>query len=212
MSTEIDEAPVDETARPLEPGVDWSSDEAAAEQEEMMANAHGIAADGMARGDDSVADKEVSAPQTADTTEPDTFPGDDDSEAGHQVVAQEPSTTDQAPGADSPFSAGSVAAVYSGQSAVSDERHSGSDPLVASDTQQDFLGRWNEIQVSFVDDPGTAVESAYTLTQEIGVAMLKSFEDRNSELAAEWRAATDTEQLRLALKQFRHFIGVILPK
>jgi hypothetical protein len=105
-----------------------------------------------------------------------------------------------------------VAAVYSGQPAVSDERHSGSGPLVASETQQDFLGRWTEIQVSFVDDPGAAVESAYTLTQEIGVALLKSFEDRSSELAAEWRAATDTEQLRLALKQFRHFIGVILPK
>jgi hypothetical protein len=186
MSTETDEAQVDETARPLEPGVDWSSDEAAAEQEEMMANALGTEADAAARGDDS--------------------------EAGPQVAAQEPPAPVQAPGADSPFPVGSVGAVYSGQRAVSEDRHFGSEPLVASDTQQDFLGRWNEIQVSFVDDPGIALESAYTLTQEIGVTLLKSFEDRSTELAAEWRAATDTEQLRLALKRFRSFIGVILPK
>ncbi len=143
MSTEIDEVRVEATARPLEPGVDWSGDEAA--------------------------------------------------------------------GGSLPFPEGSVAAAYSGPGTGGDETRSTGRPLVDTETQKGFLSRWNEIQVSFVDDPGTAAEGAYTLTQEIVAVLLGSFEDRSRELADGWRAATDTEQLRLALMRFRSFIGVILP-
>jgi hypothetical protein len=85
-------------------------------------------------------------------------------------------------------------------------------PLVASDAQQEFLNRWTQIQISFLEDPAGAVESADTLIQEIGAAILASIENRGGELAAEGRAAADTEQQRLALRQYRAYIGVLLPQ
>jgi hypothetical protein len=85
-------------------------------------------------------------------------------------------------------------------------------PLVGIDTQQEFLSRWTRIQISFVEDPAAAVESADALAQEISTAILSSIEHRSSELAADGRAAADTEQLRLALRQYRAYIGVLLPE
>jgi hypothetical protein len=84
-------------------------------------------------------------------------------------------------------------------------------PLVGIDARDEFLSRWEQIQVSFVEDPAAAVEGAEVLTQEIGAAMLAAFEDRIGGFAAAGRAAADTEQRRLALRQYRAFIGVILP-
>ena len=85
-------------------------------------------------------------------------------------------------------------------------------PLVGADTQQEFLSRWTQIQISFLEDPAGAVESADTLIREIGAAILASIENRGGELAAEGRAAADTEQQRLALRQYRAYIGVLLPQ
>jgi hypothetical protein len=84
-------------------------------------------------------------------------------------------------------------------------------PLVGIEARDEFLSRWERIQVSFVEDPAAAVEGAEVLAQEIGAAMLAAFEDRIGEFAAAGRAAADTEQRRLALRQYRAFIGVILP-
>ena len=88
----------------------------------------------------------------------------------------------------------------------------GADPLVGAEAQQEFLSRWTRIQISFLEDPTAAVESADVLIQEIGAAMLTSLEERGSELASEGRAASDTEQQRLALRQYRAYIGVLLPQ
>lgn len=88
----------------------------------------------------------------------------------------------------------------------------GGRPLVAAEAQEEFLNRWTQIQVSFLEDPPAAVESAEALIQEISAAIRTSLEERGSELAAEGREASDTEQLRLALRQYRAFIGVVLPK
>jgi hypothetical protein len=86
------------------------------------------------------------------------------------------------------------------------------EPLVGADAQQEFLSRWTQIQISFLEDPTGAVEGADTLIQEIGAAILASLEARGGELAAEGRAAADTEQQRLALRQYRAYIGVLLPQ
>ena len=163
MSTEIDETRVQEDGRHVEDGEhgehgeEWSSDEAAAEQEEMMADPPRVEGDGTEFDDEN------------------------------------------------------VAADYSGPSAAVSELH-GDEPLIADEAMDDFLSRWNGIQVSFVDDPHTSVENAYALTQEVGAALMKSLTDRSGELASGWREASDTEQLRLALKQYRAFLGVLLPK
>jgi hypothetical protein len=87
-----------------------------------------------------------------------------------------------------------------------------SEPLVGADAQQEFLSRWTQIQISFLEDPAGAVQSADTLIQEIGVAILASLEDRGGALATEGRAAADTEQQRLALRQYRAYLGVLLPQ
>ena len=87
----------------------------------------------------------------------------------------------------------------------------GADSLVSIAARDEFLSRWSQIQVSFVTDPANAVESAEVLLRDIGAAILASFEDRGSEFAAAGHAATDTEQMRLALLQYHDFIGAVLP-
>jgi hypothetical protein len=89
---------------------------------------------------------------------------------------------------------------------------SGADPLVPVQDRDEFLSRWTRIQISFVEDPAAAVESAETLVREIGDAMLAGFRTRSSEFAAAGGAAVDTESKRLALRRYRSFIGVILPE
>ena len=89
--------------------------------------------------------------------------------------------------------------------------HDGGDPLLTAEAESDLLSRWTEIQVSFVEDPGAAVQNADTLIHEIATTLLASFEERRSELAAAWQnGQPDTEQLRLALRQYRSFVGVVL--
>ena len=166
MSTETYGTHVQENNRHVEHGEEWASDEAAAEQEAMMADTdtHGAEGDGAAIEDTGAAVEDDGA------------------------------------------------AVDGNGTACADDGHVIDGPLIATEVMDDFLSRWNGIQVSFVDDPGTSVENADALTQEVGAALLKSFTDRSSRLSSGWREAADTEQLRLALKQYRSFVGVILPK
>jgi hypothetical protein len=135
----------------------------------------------------------------------------EDDDMAHDTIGDEPSMPDQLYTPDPASLMGSAATVHPGQGPSAHEQHGG-EPLIADEAMDGFLGRWNGIQVSFVDDPGTSLENADALTEEIGAALLKSFEDRSSELASGWREASDTEQLRLALKQYRAFLGVLLPK
>ena len=90
--------------------------------------------------------------------------------------------------------------------------HDGADPLLTGQAESDLLSRWIEIQVSFVEDPRTAVQSADSLIREIATTLLAAFEERRGELAAAWQSGQpDTEQLRLALRQYRSFVSVVLP-
>jgi hypothetical protein len=86
-------------------------------------------------------------------------------------------------------------------------------PLLDAEVENGFLSRWTEIQISFVEDPGQSVRAADALVQEISAALVSAFQSRRGDLAATWEdGSSDTEQLRLALWQYRSFIGVILPK
>jgi hypothetical protein len=90
--------------------------------------------------------------------------------------------------------------------------HAGGDALLTAEAESDMRSRWTAIQVSFVEDPRTSVEDADALVQEIATAFMASFRERTGELAAAWQhGEPDTEQLRLALRQYRSFIGVVLP-
>jgi hypothetical protein len=202
MSTETDETRIEQD---IEHGEEWSSDEAAAAQEEMMADPPGPQGESVAPAEAWIAGKDVLAPHTPETP----VTGEDGPDDGDVVDSF--SAPRQSPDPDPFFPDGTVAAAYSGQNAAADQHHGGR-PLIADEAKDAFLSRWTEIQVSFVDDPATATENAYALTEEIGTALLGSFADRSSELADDWRAASDTEQLRLVLKQYRSLLGVILPR
>jgi hypothetical protein len=88
----------------------------------------------------------------------------------------------------------------------------GGEPLIAGAEREEFLSRWSRIQLSFVADPPAAVESAATLMQDIGAALLTGFQERREEFATAGRAASDTEQQRLTLRRYHAFIGEILPE
>lgn len=90
----------------------------------------------------------------------------------------------------------------------------GEDPLLTPEAESDLLHRWTEIQISFVENPRASVQDADALVQQITTTLLASIQERRSLLAAAWQwqdGQPDTEQLRLALRQYRSFIGVVLP-
>ncbi|MEY9933076.1 hypothetical protein ABH926_007729 [Catenulispora sp. GP43] len=87
------------------------------------------------------------------------------------------------------------------------------EPLLTDEAEQAFLSRWAEIQVGFVEDPAESVRDADRLIDEIATALLSSFQARRTDLAVDWQhGSPGTEELRLALRRYRAFIGVILPK
>ena len=87
------------------------------------------------------------------------------------------------------------------------------EPLLSDEAEQAFLSRWAEIQSGFVEDPAESVRDADRLLDEIAAALLSSFQARRTDLAVDWQQGSpDTEQLRLALRRYRDFVGVILAK
>lgn len=161
---------------------EWASDEAGAAQEAIMAEGFRSASD--------AAQNTEPAPSTdpVHSTDPDPMP----------VTETQ----------DSPVPEGIAKPEDLGGRDIG----AGGEPLVAAGAQEEFLARWTGIQVSFLEDPAGAVESAGELVEEISAAIRTSLEERGGELVAGGRAASDTEQLRLALRQYRAFISVVLPK
>ena len=87
------------------------------------------------------------------------------------------------------------------------------EPLLSDEAEQAFLSRWAEIQSGFVEDPAESVHDADRLLDEMAAALLSSFQARRTDLAVDWQQGSPgTEQLRLALRRYRYFVGVILAK
>ena len=87
------------------------------------------------------------------------------------------------------------------------------EPLLSDEAEQAFLSRWAEIQSGFVEDPAESVHDADRLLDEMAAALLSSFQARRTDLAVDWQQGSPgTEQLRLALRRYRDFVGVILAK
>ncbi|MFB9626473.1 hypothetical protein [Nonomuraea helvata] len=72
--------------------------------------------------------------------------------------------------------------------------------------------RWRELQTAFVDDPGEAVRRADGLVGEVVEALTNSLTSRTDSLRDRWKDAdsTDTEQLRLALREYRSVLESLL--
>jgi hypothetical protein len=66
--------------------------------------------------------------------------------------------------------------------------------------------KWSEIQAMFVDDPRRSVAAAAGMVDEAISAFIEAAHERQASLASSWQGQqTDTEQLRLALQDYRAF-------
>src|ERR1700730_14252441 len=64
--------------------------------------------------------------------------------------------------------------------------------------------RWHEIQVMFVDDPRSAVETAAGLVDDSSQALVAFVKEQQDSLRAAWRGEdAGTEELRVALQRYR---------
>ncbi|NUW39605.1 hypothetical protein [Nonomuraea rhodomycinica] len=72
--------------------------------------------------------------------------------------------------------------------------------------------RWRELQAGFVDDPGEAVRRADGLVGEVVEALTSALTSRTGELRQRWSGSDDhdTEQLRLALREYRTVLERLL--
>jgi hypothetical protein len=95
------------------------------------------------------------------------------------------------------------------------EELSGSQPpvsLFAEDQAQRFRTDWNDIQITFVDEPRGAVEKADALVARVIQRLAQVFADERGRLEGEWSKGGDvsTEDLRLALQRYRSFFDRLL--
>jgi hypothetical protein len=74
-------------------------------------------------------------------------------------------------------------------------------------TVNGFRDRWRELQAGFVDDPQQAVHSADELVNEI----MRELAERKQSIDAHWRdGGNDTEELRVAIQEYRSFLNQLL--
>jgi hypothetical protein len=84
--------------------------------------------------------------------------------------------------------------------------------LLASKEATDMRSRWSAIQIGFVDDPRHAVEMADSLVAEMMQRLAQIFAAQRAQLEGRWSSGQDvsTEDLRLALRQYRSFFDRLL--
>jgi hypothetical protein len=85
-------------------------------------------------------------------------------------------------------------------------------PLFSAEEAKDFRGRWDAIQVSFVDEPRQVVEQADSLVAAAMKRLAEMFAAERARLEGQWDRGDNvsTEDLRLALQRYRSFFGRIL--
>jgi hypothetical protein len=91
---------------------------------------------------------------------------------------------------------------------------SADDPVAAlwgADLVQQYRGRWQELQLRFVDDPHAATEQAAHLVDEAVDSLTGALGDQKRSLDGWQRQERDdTEELRNALQRYRGFLDRLL--
>jgi hypothetical protein len=84
--------------------------------------------------------------------------------------------------------------------------------VLPDDEEADFLGRWEEIQTRFVDDPRQAVEDADALVAGVMQRIAEGFAQARDGLEGQWSRGEDvgTEELRIVLQRYRAFFRRLL--
>ena len=85
-------------------------------------------------------------------------------------------------------------------------------PLLEQAQSDAFLSRWSDVQARFVDDPQGAVRDGDSLVAELMQELAASFARHKDGLEQQWRSGGEpgTEELRLALQQYRSFFQRLL--
>ena len=85
-------------------------------------------------------------------------------------------------------------------------------PLFEGDAAEKFRTRWLAIQSKFVDDPSESVKQADDLVTDVIQGITRNFADQRGSLEKQWNSGgqTSTEDLRIALKQYRSFFERLL--
>lgn len=106
--------------------------------------------------------------------------------------------------------AGAVAAADAGRPAAGNVP-SDAASLFEADAAQGFRDRWRDVQLRFVDDPRAAVGEAQSLVEEAIRALSEALAAQKEKLGG-WQGAgeADTEQLRVAVRQYRDFLDRVL--
>jgi hypothetical protein len=93
-----------------------------------------------------------------------------------------------------------------------EEDRNRNEPLLSPDRGEAFQGRWERIQVSFVDQPQESVRDADALVAELMQELATTFADERNRLEGEWARGeqVSTEDLRRALQHYRSFFQRLL--
>ena len=85
-------------------------------------------------------------------------------------------------------------------------------PLFSAEEAKTFRGRWDAIQVNFVDEPRPVVEQADGLVALAMKRLAEIFAAERARLEGQWDRGDNvsTEDLRLALQRYRSFFGRLL--
>ena len=91
-------------------------------------------------------------------------------------------------------------------------RMGGEASLIPKREMEDLQSRWTAIQAAFVDNPRHAVEEANALVSSALKEIEESFRDQHSQIQKQWSEGADasTEDLRIALQQYRMFFDRLL--
>ncbi len=87
----------------------------------------------------------------------------------------------------------------------------GAATLFDETTARGFRDRWRDVQLRFVDDPRAAAGQAQSLVDEAMQALSAALAEHKNKLGG-WQeaGATDTEQLRVAVREYRDFLDRVL--
>jgi hypothetical protein len=76
----------------------------------------------------------------------------------------------------------------------------------------EWMDRWNEIQIRFVDEPRESIANADALVDEVMKELAAAFAEERARIEGEWSAGSEpsTEELRVALQRYRSFFNRLL--
>jgi hypothetical protein len=85
-------------------------------------------------------------------------------------------------------------------------------PLLPREQSERLVGRWQEIQAGFVDEPRESVAQADALVADLMQRLAAGFSNAREGLEAQWGRGDDvsTEDLRIALTRYRAFFDRLL--